>query len=215
MRTVGAGIQCRIVDRHMNSSVPTPAAIRYAQLRSHPQAASGYGTTTRTCIDHERDGTEKLTSPPMARLVGNLRYLVIVAVIGIAAQAVATFGWAVVVTVDFIDDLVRTSAWQEDDTVIALLQVLDLYLVGTVLIITSIGLYELFIGEVQLPEWLVIRTLSDLKAKIVDVIVLVIGIKFLERLVQGGVAIDIFWYGLASAVVMAVLIAWNTLKTRQ
>ena len=157
----------------------------------------------------------RITSPPMARLVGNLRYLVIVAVIGIAAQAVATFGWAVVVTVDFIDDLVRTSAWQEDDTVIALLQVLDLYLVGTVLIITSIGLYELFIGEVQLPEWLVIRTLSDLKAKIVEVIVLVIGIKFLERLVQGGVAIDIFWYGLASAVVMAVLIAWNTLKTRQ
>ena len=68
----------------------------------------------------------------MARLVGNLRYLVIVAVIGIAAQAVATFGWAVVITVHFIDDLVRTSAWQGDDTVIALLQVLDLYLVRTV-----------------------------------------------------------------------------------
>ena len=48
----------------------------------------------------------------MARLVGNLRYLVIVAVIGIAAQAVATFGWAIVITVHFIDDLVRTSAWQ-------------------------------------------------------------------------------------------------------
>ena len=129
----------------------------------------------------------------MARLVGNLRYFVIVAVIGIAARAVATFGRATLITVDFIDDLVRTSAWQGDDTVIALLQVLDLYLVGTVLIITSIGLYELFIGEVQLPEWLVIRTLSDLKAKIVEVIVLVIEIEFLEGLAQGRVAIDIFW----------------------
>lgn len=151
----------------------------------------------------------------MARLVGKLRYLVIVAVIGIAAQAVATFGWAVVITVDFIDELVQTSAWQQDDTVVELLKALDLYLVGTILIITSVGLYELFIGKVQLPEWLVIQSLSDLKAKIVEVIVLVIGIKFLEKLVQGGKAIDILWYGLASAVVMAVLIAWNSLKTRQ
>jgi uncharacterized membrane protein YqhA len=75
-------------------------------------------------------------------------------------------------------------------------------------------LYELFIGDVQLPQWLVIRNLSDLKAKIVDVIVLVIAIKFLEKLVQGGDAIDILWYGLASTTVMAVLIGWNALKSR-
>lgn len=156
----------------------------------------------------------QLASPRMARLFGKLRYLVIVAVIGIGLQAVATFGWAAAITVDFIDDLVRTTAWQQDDTVVELLQVLDLYLIGTVLLITSIGLYELFIGDVQLPQWLVIRNLSDLKAKIVDVIVLVIGIKFLEKLVKGGEAIDILWYGLASAAVMAVLIGWNTLKSR-
>ncbi len=150
----------------------------------------------------------------MKRLLGNSRYLVIVAVIGIGSQAVATFGWAVAITIRFISDLVRTTAWQQEDTVVELLQVLDLYLVGTVLLITAIGLYELFIGEVQLPSWLVIRSLSDLKTKIVDVIVLVIGIKFLEKLVKGGEAIDILWYGLASAVVMAVLIGWNALKAK-
>lgn len=150
----------------------------------------------------------------MSRLLGNSRYLVIVAVVGIAVQAVATFGWAVAKTIEFVYDLVATTAWKQDDTVVELLQALDLYLVGTVLLITSIGLYELFIGEVKLPEWLVIRNLSDLKTKIVEVIVLVIGIKFLEKLVKGGEAIDILWYGLASAVVMAVLIGWNTLKAR-
>ena len=151
----------------------------------------------------------------MAKLLGKLRYLVIVAVVGIGVQAVATFGWAVAITIDFIDDLIRTSAWQQDDTVVELLQVLDLYLVGTVLLITAIGLYELFIGDVQLPDWLVIRSLSDLKAKIVDVIVLVIGIKFLEKLAKGGEAIDLLWYGLGSAAVMAVLIGWNALKTKE
>ncbi len=149
----------------------------------------------------------------MARLIGNLRLLVIVAVVGIAIQAVATYGWAVWITVDFVYDLLSTSAWQQDDTIVELLQVLDLYLIGTVLIITAIGLYELFIGEVQLPAWLVIRTLSDLKTKIVEVIVLVIGIKFVEKLITVKDPIDVLWYGLGSAAVMAVLIGWNSLKS--
>ena len=149
----------------------------------------------------------------MARLVGSLRYLVIVAVVGNAIQAIATFGWAVWITIDFVYDLLTTSAWQQDDTVVELLQVLDLYLIGTVLLITAIGLYELFISEVQLPDWLIIRTLSDLKTKIVEVIVLVIGIKFVEKLVMTKEPIDVLWYGLGSAAVMAVLIGWNTLKS--
>ena len=149
----------------------------------------------------------------MTRLIGNLRYLVIVAVVGIAIQAIATFGWAVWITVDFVYDLLSSSAWQQDDTIVELLQVLDLYLIGTVLLITAIGLYELFISEVQLPAWLVIRSLSDLKTKIVEVIVLVIGIKFVEKLVTAKEPIDVLWYGLGSAAVMAVLIGWNTLKS--
>ena len=149
----------------------------------------------------------------MARLMGNLRYLVIVAVVGIALQAIATFGWAVWITGDFIYDLLSSSAWQQDDTVVELLQVLDLYLIGTVLIITAVGLYELFIADVALPDWLVIRSLSELKTKIVEVIVLVIGIKFLEKLVEVKEPIDLLWYGLGSAVVMGVLIGWNNLKS--
>ncbi len=149
----------------------------------------------------------------MARLIGNLRYVVIVAVVGIALQAIATFGWAVWITGDFVYDLLSSSAWRQDDTIVELLQVLDLYLIGTVLIITAIGLYELFIGDVHLPEWLVIRNLSDLKTKIVEVIVLVIGIKFVEKLVTVKDPIDVLWYGLGSAAVMAVLIGWNSLKS--
>lgn len=59
---------------------------------------------------------------------------------------------------------------------------------------------------------MVIRTLGDLKRKIVEVIVLVIGIKFLEKLVTEKEAIDVLWYGLGSAAVMAVLVGWNALR---
>jgi uncharacterized membrane protein YqhA len=148
----------------------------------------------------------------MAAWLARSRYLVLIAVVGIFLSALTTFGWALATTIDFVVDLIRSDAWEESSTIIELLEVLDLYLIGTVLLITAIGLYELFIGTVQLPEWLVIRTLGDLKRKLVEVIVLVIGIKFLEKLVTEKEAIDVLWYGLGSAAVMAVLVGWNAVR---
>lgn len=148
----------------------------------------------------------------MARWLGRTRYLVVVAVVGVLVEALATYGWAVVNTLDFVRVLVTTDAREESETIIELLQVIDLYLVGTVLLITAVGLYELFVGDVDLPDWLVIRSLTDLKTKIVELLVLVIGIKFLEKAVLSKEAIDVLWVGLGSAAVMAVLVAWNALK---
>jgi uncharacterized membrane protein YqhA len=148
----------------------------------------------------------------MAALLGRVRYLVIIAVVGVMVQAVVTYGWAAYQTFDFCRDLLVDGAADDEQTIVQLLQVLDLYLIGTVLLITAIGLYELFIGSVELPTWLVITTLSDLKTKLVEVIVLVLGIKFLEKAVTAADAQDVFWYGLGTAAVAAVLIAWNALK---
>lgn len=148
----------------------------------------------------------------VARLLGNARLLVIVAVVGVFFQSLATYAWAVARTGKFMLDLVRTTAWKQDDTIVELLVVLDLYLIGTVLLITAIGLHELFVGSLDVPEWLIIKDFSSLKSKIVDVLVLVIGIKFLEKVVRTKEAIDVLWVGLGSGAVMAVLIAWNVLK---
>ena len=148
----------------------------------------------------------------MSRWIGASRLLVVVAVVGVLLQAVIVFGWAIASTIDFAVDLVRTDAWEDSDTIVELLEALDLYLIGTVLVITAIGLWELFVSPVALPKWLVISTLSDLKMKIVEVLVLVIGIKFLQKLATGADAIDVLWVGLGSAAVMAVLVAWNALR---
>jgi uncharacterized membrane protein YqhA len=148
----------------------------------------------------------------MAAMLARVRYLAIVAVVGVLVQAVVTYGWAAYQTFDFCRDLFVDGAAEDDRTVVELLQVLDLYLIGTVLMITSIGLYELFVGPVELPSWLVITTLSDLKTKLVEVIVLVLGLKFVEKAVTATDAQDVFWYGLGTASVAAVLIAWNAVK---
>jgi uncharacterized membrane protein YqhA len=147
----------------------------------------------------------------MSRLLERSKYMVLIAVVALLAAALATFGWGALKTVYFVAGLIG-SAGADPLSVIALLDTVDTFLVGTVLLITALGLYELFIGPLELPEWLVIKDLNSLKSKLSDVIVLFMAIKFLDKLVQSKNALDTLWLALAVAVVSAALIAYNQLR---
>ena len=142
-------------------------------------------------------------------LVGRLaEHSVVVVVIGAFAlflTAVITFVWGFAKVWSFVDLLLEDGANGSLATV-RLLEVIDTYLVGTVVFILAIGLVELFVTPVRLPEWLEIRDLGDLKGKLIDVIQLVAAIKFLEKLVLSEEPLDTLWYALAvSSVILALL----------
>jgi uncharacterized membrane protein YqhA len=90
---------------------------------------------------------------------------------------------------------------------VKLLDVIDIYLLGAVLLILAVGLVELFVTSVRLPAWLEIHSLSDLKGKLIDVIQMVAAIKFLEKLVTAEEALDVLWYALAVSIVILALLA--------
>jgi len=59
-------------------------------------------------------------------------------------------------------------------------EMIDLYLIGLVLIIFALGLYQLFIdSEIELPEWLDTPSFDVLKARLLVVIVVVLAVMFL------------------------------------
>ena len=68
-----------------------------------------------------------------------------------------------------------------------LIQAVDSSLLAAVLIIFALGLYELFIGVINVPDdhpfrrVLVIETLDDLKNKLATVIIMLLVVKFFER----------------------------------
>ena len=62
--------------------------------------------------------------------------------------------------------------------------ILDSFILAVILYIFAIALYELFIGELKLPEWLVIKDLDDLKKKLSSVIALMLAVTFLEHLAE-------------------------------
>ncbi len=92
---------------------------------------------------------------------------------------------------------------------ISLIEVMDAFLIATALVIFAVGLYELFIRDISLPESLAIHNLHDLKAKLASIIVLVVVVTFLRHLVEWQDPQGTLYFGVAVAVVSAALIAFG------
>ena len=127
------------------------------------------------------------------------------AAVGLFATALVTFGWGVAKVWSFVRLLFDDGA-DNSVAIVRLLEVIDVFLLGVVLLIIAIGVVELFVTSLRLPAWLVMDSLGDLKGKIIDVVQLVAAIKFLEKLVKSDDPLGTLWYALAvSAVILALL----------
>lgn len=143
------------------------------------------------------------------RLLG----VIVVGVVGLGVAAAATFAWGIALTWDFVRTLLEEGA-DSEDAVVQILEVIDTYLLATVLVILAVGLYELFIADLPAPGWLVIEDLADLKAKVSDVIVLLLAIKFLGKFLTVDDPLDALWYAIAVTLVGALLIAFRSIRSK-
>jgi len=86
------------------------------------------------------------------------------------------------------------------NTVTHVVEIIDGYLLGTVLLIFALGLYELFISRIEQAEKsetassvLIIHSLDDLKGRLAKVILMILIVKYFEHAVSmnfsGGIAL--------------------------
>jgi uncharacterized membrane protein YqhA len=137
------------------------------------------------------------------------RYLVLAAVLGSLAASLALFAYGVAETVMVIVETVSkadVSSKGGKALALAFIEIVDLFLLGTVLLMIALGFYELFIdSDLRLPEWLQIRTFDDLKNKLVGVVIVVLGVMFLGFVVAWDGTRDLLGIGVAIALVIAAL----------
>lgn len=141
-----------------------------------------------------------------AKLLQNVRFTAVLGVVALLLTAVASLGWASLKSLNAIL-LIINSAGQDVKIPITLIEVVDSFLIATALFVFAFSLYELFIGDLDVPEWLLAHNLQELKSKLSGVIVLVMVVKFVERLVEWEDPSGTLFFGLAVAVISAVLIA--------
>jgi len=136
------------------------------------------------------------------------KYLALVGVIALLFAAVAAFAWGTLKTVDTIF-LVLSSLGRDKAITVELIEIVDSFLIATALLIFSVSLYELFIDKLELPDWMLAHDLYDLKTKLSSMIVLVMAVKFLEKLLDVKDAKALLQIGIATALMSAVLIAFG------
>jgi uncharacterized membrane protein YqhA len=144
----------------------------------------------------------------MRRFISATRYLIIVPALGsfVAATVLLLYGAGVVV--QLVSKAVAHDISSKTAKTLALgfIEVVDLFLLGTVLYIIALGLYELFVDDhIPLPHWLEIHDLDDLKNKLTGVVILVMGVLFLGQAVTWDGQRDLLPYGAAIALVIAAL----------
>jgi uncharacterized membrane protein YqhA len=144
----------------------------------------------------------------MKILIEKSKNLILIAVASSLLASAIAFVLGMMKTLTVVINLV-TSYGKNPFAAIELIELMDIFLIATVLFIFSLGMYELFIDSVNLPEWLIIRNLHDLKVKLSSVIILVMSITFLKRLVEWEDPQGTFYFGLAIAVVTVSLIAFG------
>ena len=131
-----------------------------------------------------------------------VRYIVVIAVFGLLAGALITFGWGLYGVWEYAQALL-----DGDQTagLVRALSMIDTFLLATVVLVFAVGLWELFVSDLDLPEWLEIHTLDDLKGKLAEVIVLVVAIKALEKLTTAKKPIDALLYSAAAGLIVLAL----------
>ena len=153
----------------------------------------------------------------LSRLLGSSRYTIILAVLGslLAAATLLIYGLLeagqLIWTTLEAGEISRKGA---KALALEFIEIVDLFLLGTVFYIIAVGLYELFISsDVALPVWLEIKTLDDLKNKLIAVVIVVLGVLFLGQVVGWNGERDLLGYGAACALVIAALTYFLSIKT--
>jgi uncharacterized membrane protein YqhA len=153
----------------------------------------------------------------------NSRFVILTAVIGSLFAGIAIFYMA---TVDVV--YIFQHAWHyadsnltdearkllHDSTVSHIVEVVDGYLLATVMLIFSLGLYELFIsdidqahGERASSKILVIHSLDDLKSRLAKVILMILIVTLFEEAINIHIAtpLDLVYLGASIALIALAL----------
>lgn len=148
----------------------------------------------------------------MKTILGYSRYLILLAVLAAFVSALTLLIFGAYETGLEIWHILNGE--MPKSLAVTFIEIADLFLLGVVLYIIALGLYELFIDDtVPVPAWLEIHTLDDLKTKLISVVVVVIGVLFLKQVVSWDGERNLLTYGGGSALVIAALTYFMSYKS--
>ena len=150
----------------------------------------------------------------MNRILSLTRYAVVVPALASVLGALLLMAQGSISMVVAVISVVSSESTLKD-TIVDVLTAVDAILLGTVLLVIGYGLYELFIdAEVNVPPWLRVRDLDDLKSKLIGVVVAIIAVVFVGVFVDSNRAEDVIAYGVGAGAIVSGLAIFAYASTK-
>ena len=121
------------------------------------------------------------------------RFIVIIAVVLSIISSISLFligGWDIIQATVLNNPLFNQEISNSNNLLFKIISSIDLFLIGIVLLIFGFGVYELFISGIDFAKGkfadstLKINSLDQLKNKIIKVIIIVLIVKFFEKVLK-------------------------------
>ena len=147
----------------------------------------------------------------ITRILAKSHYLILLPVLGALIGAVVIFAYDIITTFVLAYRVFTLGAYNEEglkDVAVAFIKLLDLFLLGTVLYIVGLGLYELFVDpNIPMPAWLHIDSINTLKEKLLNVVAVLLVVSFLGVATEWKGGDDILFYGAGIGIVVIAVAA--------
>lgn len=152
-------------------------------------------------------GHERISA--FSQIIGRTRFVVVIAVVAVMLVAFSLFLQGTIQAAQSIystwADVWRGEAASQQ-TAIEFLEIVSTMLKAVVFYLIGVGFYSLFIAPLNLTSALGVESFADLEHKVVSVVVVILGITFLEHFVRWEKPLDTLYFGAAMALAVAALV---------
>ena len=136
------------------------------------------------------------------------KYIVLVGVVGLLIASLAGFLLSSLETFELVYKVIThigdPSSLEINE--VNFIKLVDGFLVATGLLIFGLGLYEIFIKQLDLPEALKFTTIGQLKSSLANIIILTLAVSFLTTVQENDAALDDLLKGVGIAAMIVVLV---------
>lgn len=98
---------------------------------------------------------------------------------------------------------------------VELIELTDFFLLGMVLYVVALGMYQLFIKpDIPVPGWMRVSSLNDLKSQIINVVVVLLVVTFLASVITWNGDDSVIYFGGALGIVIISVSVYTLIHNR-
>lgn len=165
----------------------------------------------------ESTGSPSKLVTEIGRVLGRSRFVVLIAVAAVMLVALSLF---LLGTAEAV--IAVWHAWQKmfngtlhaADLTAEFLEIVTVMMKAVVFYLIGVGLFSLFITPLNVTVALGVETLSDLEEKVINVIVVILSVTFLQHFIQWVKPLETFYYGASLAMVVVALMLFQHFRHR-